>query len=129
MSSSKSYFVWVLVAVHTMCLSSCSSTYKGSSVDISSIKTDPKTDPKAASTEGSDIISFETDDGVKRKCKLLNIIKFEDQEYGILEDLADGAIAPMRFIDKGDKAIFREIPTEDEFNRVTAHITELTKEN
>lgn len=122
-------FVSGLLIVSAICLLSCSGLIKTADTNQESAeatKSSTKIDQKVAAEETADIIEFGTD-GVKRRCKLLDIIEFEDNKYGILEDLADGAIAPMRFIDKGDKAIFHEIPTDDEFDRVTAHIKEMTK--
>ncbi|MBX9693102.1 MAG: DUF1292 domain-containing protein [Cyanobacteria bacterium] len=99
----------------------------------------------APNTPGPDemddpIITLEADDGTSHQCQVLDVIKFEGKEYGILlklkdegEDATDDdaddeeALVIMRLIEKDDSSIFRIIEDDEEFERVVAYVEQLTK--
>ncbi|MBP7863490.1 DUF1292 domain-containing protein [bacterium] len=91
------------------------------------------------------IITLEGEDGTSYNCQILDIIEFEGNDYGILLKLKDEAAAAaaaeeeddddddeslviMRLIQKEDHSIFRTIESDDEFDRVVAHVEELARQ-
>jgi len=87
------------------------------------------------------IITLEGEDGTSYNCQILDIIEFEGNDYGILLKLKDEAaedqdddddddesLVIMRLIQKEDHSIFRTIESDDEFDRVVAHVEELARQ-
>ncbi len=87
------------------------------------------------------IITLEGEDGTSYNCQILDIIEFEGNDYGILlklkdeaaedqddEDDDDESLVIMRLIQKEDHSIFRTIESDDEFDRVVAHVEELARQ-
>lgn len=86
------------------------------------------------------IITLEGEDGTSYNCQILDIIEFEGNDYGILlklkdeaaedeeDDEDDESLVIMRLIQKDDHSIFRTIESDDEFDRVVAHVEELARQ-
>ena len=87
------------------------------------------------------IITLEGEDGTSYNCQILDIIEFEGNDYGILLKLKDEAaeaeeddddddesLVIMRLIQKEDHSIFRTLESDDEFDRVVAHVEELARQ-
>ncbi len=86
------------------------------------------------------IITLEGEDGTSHQCQVLDVIKFEGREYGILlklkneddaeddeDDEDEESLVIMHLIEKDDQSIFRIIEDDDEFQRVVAFVEDLTK--
>lgn len=86
------------------------------------------------------LITLEGEDGKSYSCQLLNIFDFENQEYALLlkaEDDKGAAVDPkneegslviMRLIERDDQSIFQTIESDEEFERVVAHVEQLAKQ-
>lgn len=81
-------------------------------------------------------ITLEGEDGKSYQCELLNIFEFENQEYALLlkgeepkdVETADGCLVIMRLIERDEQSIFQTIESDEEFERVVAHVEELAKQ-
>lgn len=81
------------------------------------------------------IITLEGDDGNSYSCQILDIFEFEEKEYALLLNLAgesesddESSIVIMRLTQKDDQSIFQTIESEEEFDKVVAHVEELVKQ-
>ncbi len=86
------------------------------------------------------IITLEGEDGHLYSCQILDIFEFEGQEYALLlkmgapkgeaaaEDEEEGSLVIMRLIQKEDQSIFQTIESDDEFERVVAHVEQLARD-
>lgn len=85
------------------------------------------------------IITLEGEDGHSYSCQILDIFDFEGQEYALLlkmgepkdaaaEDDEEGSLVIMRLIQREDQSIFQTIESDDEFEKVVAHVEELAKQ-
>ncbi len=96
------------------------------------MSTQPEHDEQAA------VITLEGDDGHSYSCQILDIFQFEEKEYALLlnlgevteggEDDQQGSIVVMRLQERGDQSIFQTIESEEEFQRVIAHVEDMVKE-
>jgi hypothetical protein len=91
------------------------------------------------------MITLEGEDGQSYQCQILDIFDFEDQEYALLlkmsgekkeeaketaedeEDDEDGSLVIMRLIQREDQSIFQTIESDEEFDKVVAHVEELAR--
>lgn len=85
------------------------------------------------------MITLEGEDGQSYTCQILDIFDFEDQEYALLlkmggekpeakaEDDEDGSLVIMRLIQRDDQSIFQTIESDEEFDKVVAHVEELAR--
>jgi|GEM_PF-729196 len=83
------------------------------------------------------IVTLEGEDGHSYSCQIIDIFDFENNEYALLlnlgeaendeEDDEKGSLVIMRLVQKGDQAIFQTIETEDEFQKVVAHVESMAK--
>ncbi|HEY9785691.1 MAG TPA: DUF1292 domain-containing protein [Candidatus Obscuribacterales bacterium] len=80
------------------------------------------------------MITLEGEDGQSYTCQILDIFDFEEQEYALLlkmggtqEDEEEGALVIMRLIQRDDQSIFQTIESDEEFDRVVAHVEELAR--
>src|ERR1700692_4465286 len=84
------------------------------------------------------IVTLEGEDGHSYSCQIIDIFEYEDKEYALLlnlgeseteeeEDDEKGSLVIMRLIQQGDQAIFQTIETEDELQRVVAHVESMAK--
>jgi len=82
------------------------------------------------------MITLEGEDGNSYSCQLLNIFEFEGQDYALLLKLnegkeqpedEDGSLVIMRLIQRDDQSIFQTIESDEEFDKVVAHIEEIAK--
>ena len=82
------------------------------------------------------MITLEGEDGNSYSCQLLNIFEFEGHDYALLLKLGegkeqpedeDGSLVIMRLIQRDDQSIFQTIESDEEFERVVAHIEEIAK--
>jgi uncharacterized protein YrzB (UPF0473 family) len=82
------------------------------------------------------MITLEGEDGNSYSCQLLNIFEFEGQDYALLLKLGedkeqaedeDGSLVIMRLIQRDDQSIFQTIESDEEFERVVAHIEEIAR--
>ncbi|MBX9878674.1 MAG: DUF1292 domain-containing protein [Candidatus Obscuribacterales bacterium] len=86
------------------------------------------------------IVTLEGEDGHSYSCQIIDIFDFDEKEYALLLNLggedgeeegegADekGSLVIMRLIQKGDQAIFQTIETEEEFQKVVAHVESMAK--
>lgn len=88
--------------------------------------------------EQASVITLEGDDGHSYSCQILDIFNFEEKEYALLLNLGEvssgeeesenqGSIVVMRLTERGDQSIFQTIESEEEFERVIAHVEEMVK--
>lgn len=93
----------------------------------------PEHDEQAA------VITLEGDDGHSYSCQILDIFQFEEKEYALLLNLGEvekgddsddqqGSIVVMRLTERGDQSIFQTIESEEEFDRVIAHVEDMVKQ-
>jgi len=85
------------------------------------------------------IITLEGEDGHSYSCQILDIFDFEGQEYALLlkmgepkaegaEEEEEGSLVIMRLIQREDQSIFQTIESDEEFDRVVAHVEELARQ-
>jgi uncharacterized protein YrzB (UPF0473 family) len=88
------------------------------------------------------MITLEGEDGQSYTCQILDIFDFEEQSYALLlkmggekeaakeaEDEEDGSLVIMRLIERDDQSIFQTIESDEEFDKVVAHVEELARMN
>jgi uncharacterized protein YrzB (UPF0473 family) len=82
------------------------------------------------------MITLEGEDGNSYSCQLLNIFEFEGNDYALLLKLTegkeppedeDGSLVIMRLIQRDDQSIFQTIESDEEFEKVVAHIEEIAR--
>jgi uncharacterized protein YrzB (UPF0473 family) len=92
--------------------------------------------------EQADVITLEGDDGQSYSCQVLHTFDFEDKKYALVLNLGEASFAPesehdepeegsiviLRVSQRGDQAIFQTIETQEEFDRVVAHVEEMAAE-
>ena len=89
--------------------------------------------------EQASVITLEGDDGHSYSCQILDIFNFEQKEYALLLNLGEvnsegedsenqGSIVVMRLTERGDQSVFQTIESEEEFERVIAHVEEMVKQ-
>jgi len=84
------------------------------------------------------IITLEGDDGSSYSCQVLDIFEYDNKEYALLLNMSGqgegkagqeaGSIIVMRFLQHDNQSMFKTIETEEEFNRVVAHVEEMVQE-
>ncbi len=84
------------------------------------------------------LITLEGDDGTSYSCQVLDIFEYEKKEYALLLNMSGpdegkaepeaGSIIVMRFLEHDKQSMFKTIETEEEFNRVVAHIEDMMQE-
>jgi uncharacterized protein YrzB (UPF0473 family) len=94
---------------------------------------------EAQTQDDEAIITLEGEDGQSYECQILDIFDFEGQEYALLlkkasdkdapkpEDDEDGSLVIMRLIQRDDQSIFQTIESDEEFDKVVAHVEELAR--
>ena len=80
--------------------------------------------------QNEQIIETVDEDGNVVKFELIDIIEYENKEYGILspqeqEENEDDEVVVMRLKKEGEDFIFEYIEDDNEFERVTTYINEL----
>lgn len=94
---------------------------------------------EAQTQQDEAIITLEGEDGHSYSCQILDIFEFEGQEYALLlkmgeakadggEEEEEGSLVIMRLIQREDQSIFQTIESDDEFDRVVAHVEELARQ-
>jgi uncharacterized protein YrzB (UPF0473 family) len=93
---------------------------------------------EAQTQQDEAVITLEGEDGHSYSCQILDIFDFEGQEYALLlkmgelkegtEDDEEGSLVIMRLIQREDQSIFQTIESDDEFERVVAHVEELARQ-
>lgn len=85
------------------------------------------------------IVTLEGEDGHSYSCQIIDIFEFDEKEYALLlnlgeseedegdEDDEKGKLVIMRLVQQGDQAIFQTIETEEEFQKVVAHVETMAK--
>ncbi len=84
------------------------------------------------------MITLEGEDGHSYSCQILDIFEFDNQEYALLlklgepkpetaEEEEEGSLVIMRLIQRDDQSIFQTIESDEEFERVVAHVEELAR--
>lgn len=89
--------------------------------------TDSETKADASDDKEPAVIPFKGKDGKEYKCRLLEIIRFEGKEYGVLEKVEDGGLVPMQYTKQDGNAVFSNIKTDEEFQRLSDHISKISK--
>jgi len=81
--------------------------------------------------DGDEIITLEAANGHSYPCRILGVFEVDKKEYALLLKLSDaddpddeGGVSTvfMQLIETNDGAIFRTIETDEEFERVVAHV-------
>lgn len=86
------------------------------------------------------MITLEGEDGHSYSCQILDIFEFDNQEYALLlkmgdvknekaEEEEEGSLVIMRLIQRDDQSIFQTIESDEEFERVVAHVEELARQS
>jgi uncharacterized protein YrzB (UPF0473 family) len=97
---------------------------------------------EAQTQQDEAIITLEGEDGHSYSCQILDIFDFEGQEYALLlkmgeakeakaetaEEEEEGSLVIMRLIQREDQSIFQTIESDEEFERVVAHVEELARQ-
>lgn len=94
---------------------------------------------KPEQEEQASVITLEGDDGHSYSCQILDIFNFEEKEYALLLNLGEvnnegeesenqGSIVVMRLTERGDQSVFQTIESEEEFERVIAHVEDMVKQ-
>jgi hypothetical protein len=94
---------------------------------------------EAQTQQDEAIITLEGEDGHSYSCQILDIFDFEGQEYALLlkmgeakaetaEEEEEGSLVIMRLIQREDQSIFQTIESDDEFEKVVAHVEELARQ-
>jgi uncharacterized protein YrzB (UPF0473 family) len=92
---------------------------------------------EAQTQQDEAVITLEGEDGHSYSCQILDIFDFEGQEYALLlkmgegegkEEDEEGSLVIMRLIQREDQSIFQTIESDDEFDRVVAHVEELARQ-
>lgn len=94
---------------------------------------------EAQTQQDEAMITLEGEDGHSYSCQILDIFEFENQEYALLLKMGDaksesaeeedGSLVIMRLIQREDQSIFQTIESDDEFERVVAHVEELARQS
>ncbi len=102
---------------------------------------------EAHSQQEEALVTLEGEDGNSYSCQILDIFEFEKQEYALLlkvgdakaqgngkeadekADEEDGALVIMRLVQRDDKSIFQTIESDEEFDKVVAHVEELARQH
>jgi uncharacterized protein YrzB (UPF0473 family) len=93
---------------------------------------------EAQTQQDEAIITLEGEDGHSYSCQILDIFDFEEQEYALLlkmgeskgesaDEEDEGSLVIMRLIQREDQSIFQTIESDEEFERVVAHVEELAR--
>ena len=91
-------------------------------------------------TSDEAIITLEGEDRTLHNCKIVDIIEFDGQCYGVLlkfksegslatsggDKAVDDALVIMRLIQRHDHSIFTTIESDDEFEKVLAYVEQLS---
>ena len=94
---------------------------------------------EAQTQQDEAVITLEGEDGHSYSCQILDIFDFEGQEYALLlkmgepksegaEEEEEGSLVIMRLIQREDQSIFQTIESDEEFDRVVAHVEELARQ-
>lgn len=85
-----------------------------------------------------DVVTLEGEDGKSYNCQVLHMFALDDQKYALLlnlgesnfdpEEEGEGSIVILRVSQKGEQAIFQTIESQEEFDRVVAHVEEMVGE-
>lgn len=83
--------------------------------------------------EIDDLIEITDDDGTVIKCRLYDIIEFENKYYALLmegepNEESEPEIVLMRYIEDGEESLFEVIEDDEEFHRVSEYIDSLDEE-
>ena len=94
---------------------------------------------EAQTQQDEAMITLEGEDGHSYSCQILDIFEFDNQEYALLLKMGDvksdsaeeeeGSLVIMRLIQRVDQSIFQTIESDDEFERVVAHVEELARQS
>ncbi|MBS1957670.1 MAG: DUF1292 domain-containing protein [Cyanobacteria bacterium SZAS-4] len=94
---------------------------------------------EAQTQQDEAMITLEGEDGHSYSCQILDIFEFDNQEYALLLKMGDvksdsaeeeeGSLVIMRLIQREDQSIFQTIESDDEFERVVAHVEELARQS
>lgn len=94
---------------------------------------------EAQTEQNEAMITLEGEDGHSYSCQILDIFEFDNQEYALLLKMGDakgdspeeeeGSLVIMRLIQREDQSIFQTIESDDEFERVVAHVEELARQS
>lgn len=98
---------------------------------------------EAHSQQEEALVTLEGEDGNSYSCQILDIFEFEKQEYALLlkvgettgqengkgTDEEDGALVIMRLVQRDDQSIFQTIESDEEFDKVVAHVEELARQH
>lgn len=90
--------------------------------------------------EDAATITLEGEDGHSYTCQILDIFEFENQDYALLLKMGDskdetvpededGSLVIMRLITRDDQSIFQTIESDEEFERVVAHVEEMARQS
>jgi hypothetical protein len=77
----------------------------------------------------SAIVTLDDGNGNEYPCQILDIFEFQDQQYAMLLKLSDESLVVMRLISRDSGSVFQTIESEDEFERVLAHVTTMAKQS
>lgn len=76
------------------------------------------------------VIELTGTDGSVTRCKLLDLVSFGGNEYGVLLTADDEEkLVVMRYETSDKESTFRTIEDDDEFERVTRFIQELARQS
>lgn len=96
---------------------------------------------EAHSQQEEALVTLEGEDGNSYSCQILDIFEFEKQEYALLlkvggaeakdngKEADDDALVIMRLVQRDDQSIFQTIESDEEFDKIVAHVEELARQH
>ena len=78
--------------------------------------------------EQSLVFTLEAEDGSSFQVELQQVVTIDGKDYGILVNLADDSCTIMRMIGSEEETTFSVIETDEEFERVSAHLDKLAEQ-
>lgn len=85
-----------------------------------------------------DIIALVGDDGRSYNCQVVLTFSYDKNNYALLQNLGEmeaeeddseeGSLVVMRVSQAEDKVVFNTIETQDEFDRVSAHVQDIVQQ-
>lgn len=82
--------------------------------------------------EIENLIEITDDDGTVIKCELYDIIEFEEKQYALLVEVdsedEEPEVVLMRYTEEGEESYFETIEDDEEFEKVSSYIENLSTE-
>jgi hypothetical protein len=87
-----------------------------------------------ASETKQTVITLHGRDGSSHQCEVLDVFNYEGHDYALLLKLGErapageGGLVVMRLLQQREQSIFQTISSDQEFERVAAHVVERARQ-